>query len=311
MQALFGELARAEPTHFWFATAFMAVLGIVALVYGFVQFSRARLLENLPTSRLRSAAQGYVELHGHARLLPGPEITAPLSGARCCWWDYRVEERRTVTRGGKRQTEWVVIDRGTSDDLFLLDDGSGECAVDPVGAKVIPSLKRSWRGYHPRPQGPPRERTWFHVGNFRYHERLIQFGDPLYAIGHFQTQIASRDDNESRDVADLLAAWKRDRPQLMQRFDADGDGQIDLQEWEAARREAVTQVRGEQVQRSIQPDLNILNQPKDRRPYILSTRSEAQLTSGLRWTGLACIALGVLGGAGTTLALIARGLLSA
>ena len=311
MLALFDDLARAEPTHFWIATGVMTVIGIGALVYGFVQLSRARLMQDIPTSRLRSAAQGYVELHGHARLLPGPQITAPLSGARCCWWDYRVEEHRTVTRGGKRSSEWVVIDRGTSDELFLLDDGTGECVIDPVGAKVIPSLSRTWRGYHPRPQGPPRERGWFQVGNFRYSERLVQFGDPLFALGHFQTQIASRDDNESRDVSELLATWKKDRVNLLQRFDADRDGQIDLKEWEAARREAIQQVRDEQVQRSIQPDLNILNQPKDRRPYILSTRSEAQLTSSLRWTGLACIALGVLGGAGTTLALISRGLLSA
>ena len=308
---MFGEFARAEPTQFWIVTSIMAVLGIGAFVFGFVQLSRARLMEDIPTSRVRSAAQGYVELHGHTRLLPGPEITAPLSGARCCWWDYRVEERRTVTRGGKRTTEWVVIDRATSDELFLLDDGTGECVVDPVGAQVIPSLARTWRGYHPRPQGPPRERTWFQIGNFRYSERLIQFGDSLYALGHFATQIASRDDNESRDVSELLAAWKKDRAQLLQRFDADGDGQIDLNEWEVARREAATQVRSEQVQRSVHPDLHVLSQPKDRRPYILSTRSEAQLTSSLRWTGLACIALGVLGGAGTTLALISRGLLSA
>ena len=79
---------------------FLLATGIgsaVALGYGFILLARARLMEDTPLSLIRSAAQGYVELQGTARTLPGPPIVAPLSGGRCCWWRYRIDFR------GKRQ----------------------------------------------------------------------------------------------------------------------------------------------------------------------------------------------------------------
>lgn len=302
-------IAQAEPGKFWFATVAAALGGIGLFIFGFVQLRRARLLEDTPTSRVRSAAQGYVEFHGHARLLPGPEIVSPLSGQRCCWWDYKIEQRRTEHRGGKRHNEWVTIDARTSDELFLLDDGTGQCVVDPLGARVIPSLSRSWRGYHPRPQSFPAKSSRFGIGDYRYTEQLLRFGDWLYVIGQFQSQTAVRYDHESRDVSDLLAQWKRDQRALLQRFDSNADGKIDLDEWEVARRAAIAEVRAQQVERSVQPDLHILNKPRDRRPFILSTKTEHQLTRGLRWGGAAGVAAGLSLGAAVAFVLIARGLL--
>lgn len=308
LTALITDIAQAKPQHFWAGTVLGTLVGVGVFVYGFAQLRRARLLENTPTSRVRSAAQGYVEFHGHARLLPGPEVRSPLSAERCCWWEYKIEQRRTEMRGGKRRTEWVTIDARTSDELFLLDDGTAQCVIDPVGARVLPSLSRTWRGYHPRPQSFPAQSSRFAIGDYRYTERLLSFGAWLYVIGQFQSQTAARYDDESRDVSDLLAQWKRDQRALLQRFDSNGDGKIDLQEWEQARRAAIAEVRAQQVERSVQPDLHVLSKPKDRRPFILSTKTEHQLTRGLRWGGAAAVAIAVAIGAAVVFGLIARGL---
>lgn len=309
LQQILHALAQAEPGEFWVAVLILAMFGIGLCAYGFVQLRRARMLEDTPTSRIRSAAQGYVELHGHARLLPGPEIRSPLSAERCCWWQYKIEQRRTGYRSGKRRTEWVVIDQGTSDELFLLADGTGECVVDPVGATVVPSVSRTWRGHHARPSGFPRDPGWLQFGDYRYTERLLNHGDWLYTLGLFQTQTAIRADDETRDVSHLLAEWKRDQRALLQRFDSNGDGRIDMHEWEQARRAAIEAVRNRHIEHVVQPDLHVLSKPRDRRPFILSTKTEHELTRGLRWGGWASVLSGPLLGGLAVSMLVARGLL--
>ncbi len=282
-------VAQIEGHRFWFTVAGMAIGATVLLFAGFRRLGRARLLENLPTSRIRSAAQGYVELTGHARWLPGPEIIAPLSGTKCCWWQYRVEKKREGKIGNDRRSQWVTVDSGASDDLFLLEDGTGQCVVDPVGATVIPDVARKWRGFHPKPMSVAASSWLFGSGSYRYTERLVTYGRWIYAIGQFQTQIASRENNQPFAVSGLLARWKMDKRELLKRFDANQDGEIDMDEWEVARTEAIRQVRAEQVQRSVQPDLNILSRPRGDMPFILSTRGEEQLTGRLRWGGLAMV----------------------
>lgn len=307
LTTLAQSIAGADDGAFWFWTLALLVGGVALSGFGFSRIRRARLLEDLPTSKVRSAAQGYVELGGLARFLPGPEIVSRLSGARCCWWEYRIEKRVTDSSG--RRDRWQTIDSGTSDDLFLLADDTGECVVDPDGASVIPDLSRRWRGYHPRPSAFPAKSQWFSLGNYRYTERMISYGSWLYAIGHFRSQTAVRADEESRDVAELLADWKRDQRDLLRRFDANGDGRIDLDEWEAVRRAALEQVRAEQVERSVQPDLHVLARASDGRPFILSTRSEEQLSSDYRRAGGASIFAGIAAVGAGIFALLARGLL--
>ena len=51
------------------------------------QFKWARLIEGMPTSRIRSASQGYTELIGVAELQGNPQL-APLSNTLHLWWRY-------------------------------------------------------------------------------------------------------------------------------------------------------------------------------------------------------------------------------
>lgn len=299
---------QAEPGPFWLTTILTTLLGLGASAFGFRQLRRARMLEDIPTSRIRSAAQGYVEFQGRGVLLPGPEIRSPLSNEPCCWWEFTIQHRRRKGDGGRGESEWVTIERATSDELFLVDDGTGQCVIDPVGARVVPSVRRNWRGVSARPGAYRKDTSWFALGDYRYTERLVRIGDPVYALGLFQTQTAIRDDDEVRDVGDRLAEWKRDPRRLLQRFDANRDGRIDLEEWEAARRAAIEEVRAEQVERSVQPDLHVLASPRDARPFILSTKSEHELTRGMRWSGLACVIVGILAGAAVAYLLISRSL---
>lgn len=270
-------LATAPADEFFWGCTIPAVLGVAAVVSAFVFLSRARLMEDLPTSHLRSAAQGYVELEGRARLMPGPPIISVLTRTRCVWWRYRVEEQQ----GSGKERRWVTIDSGTSDDCFELDDATGRCVVDPSGASVIPSVRCRWYGRSPRPDiGPAAGRGLLRAlfAEYRYTEELLMPDQPLYAVGGFRTQAGGPEaDDEQADLRELLMKWKHDK-KMMSLLDRNKDGTVDMKEWEAARRMGLRKVRDEHVQRVVEtPELHILAKPRDGRPYILSGIPQAGL----------------------------------
>jgi len=306
-----NEYFASAPSHdfFWWClgSGLVAAAGFVA---SFVFLHRARLMENMPTSRLRSAAQGYVELEGRARLMDGPPIISPLTKARCVWWRFRVEEKRRTGKNSK----WVTVSSGTCDECFELNDGSGHCIVDPDGATVVPTHRQRWYGSTPRPDvGPNLGGGWLRAGfsGYRYTEERIHPEAPVYALGAFRTQTGGPEGfDEQLDLKDLLTKWKHDK-RMMAMLDRNQDGQVDQKEWEAARRMGLKKVRDDHVRRAVEtPDLHLLAKPRDGRPYVLSGIPQAKLIHRYRRFSAGCLVLA--SGAGLVLlkALLARGLVA-
>ncbi len=267
----------------WCAASFAG--GGIAGWLGLRNLRRARELEDTPVSRIRSAAQGQVELLGRPRLMPGPAIVSPLTGMPCYWWKCRVWQ--------SYEDDTEVIFDASSDDLFYLSDTTGDCIVDPVGAVVQPNLVRSWRGQLRKPLHAPRSAwdAFLTSGPYRYSEQLIT-GDVLVsASGWFRTQAAVQAADESRDLAALLAEWKQDRAALLRRFDANHNGRIDPDEWEAARAAALEEVRAARAEQQLMPDLNVLGKPPDGREFRLSAIPRLDQHSRYRGRGRFLLAL--------------------
>ncbi len=284
--------------------AFIGIIGVVGLLVGFSSLRRYRLIEDIPTARVRSAPQGYVELHGQARALPGEPIVAPLSQTPCCWYSFRVEQR-----AGKN---WRTIDSGTSDGLFLLRDETGECLIDPEGAEIDTTHSQTWHGSAAGLGLPGLHRLGqdfgpgFRVasrvlgasgallgGGQRYTERVILEGDPLYAIGWFH----SLDDSDFRDservrMQEILREWKAHPERLRERFDLDRNGTIDLREWQLAREQARRQAREELEPARNDTHVHVLRKPPQG-IYLIANREESALVRRLRWR--ARIGLGLFG----------------
>lgn len=106
--------------------------GLVAFGKGFMTLRRKRLIENTPTSKVRSLAMGLSEVYGDATLYKGNLLKSPFSGKDCLYYRYEVEEYR---RSGKR-SRWVTIKKGSKWILFHLKDDTGEVVVDPKEAEV-------------------------------------------------------------------------------------------------------------------------------------------------------------------------------
>jgi hypothetical protein len=275
-------LATAPPDEFFWWSAVPAALAAAGFVASFVFVHRTRLIEDMPTSRLRSAAQGYIEVEGLAAVMDGPAIVCPLTSTRCVWWRYAVERRESRTdRDGRTRTSWVTVDAGVSDDCFLLDDGTGRCVVDPAGARVIPAVRRRWYGHARRPDvGPGHGKGFWRAlwCDYRYTEELILPANAVYALGSFRTQSAIEGAfDEKADLGELLGKWKHDK-RMMAMLDVNKDGLVDAKEWEAARRMALRKVREEHVARAVDtPDLHVLSRPRHNRPFILSGIPQAAI----------------------------------
>ena len=298
-------IAGLETQEFWIFLGSVSLGGIATLRAGYRALAHKRLIEDTPTALLRSAAQGSIEIAGIARLFDGERIIAPLTGRECCWYRYSIERQQ---RDGKGRTRWTPIEKGISPHLFMLDDGTGTCAVDPDGADVIPSIRNAWRGnsrFPPRLSARP---GWFmrlYGHEYRYTEELLEIGKPLYALGFLRTHGGAATPADQRaETAARLRALKSDRATLLRRYDADGNGEIDAHEWEAARRdaEAETQVaHADDGSPTLAVDL--LARPADQgQPFLLSAATESDLrrrhgTASLGWLALgACLAtIGVLG----------------
>jgi hypothetical protein len=261
---------------FWLLFLFMLAATTFLLRQGARSFWRLRTITDTPTARIRSAAQGYVELAGQARPHLGP-TQGPLTGRPCLWYRYRIEKR-----GGGKDKDWIRIEGGDCDHTFLLDDGSGQCVVEPAGAHMRLRRVTQWTGPDRHPRGRA-SASWLHLGgHYRYIEERIEDGDPLYCLGRFETPLRGPAERERLQRA-LLKVWKQD-PQRMARFDTNGDGEISLDEWEQARTEASALAARAEDERTCTPTLARLKATGEaREPFVISAHEEEELASGQRW----------------------------
>lgn len=244
---------------------------------------KARYLLDTPTSKIRSAAQGYVELYGV--IAPRAEsLEGPLSAQPCVWWSFAIDEQ---VQNERNATRWKNIEKGRSTALLCLSDGTGECWIDPQGAHVLPMTKQVWYGQSRHPLKHQMHRHFlrnFLVGSkrYRYTEQRLHVHEPLYVIGDFVTR------GQGREVLDLSATqgavireWKDDFSDLVQRFDRDGNGELDLTEWQAVRAAAEQQALLMQQAQQLEPAQHYLRQPLDGRPFVLSNYSEEDIAKRL------------------------------
>lgn len=306
------EWARVAPADdFWLLTTVLVVGAVAGFFFAFKYVQSKRIIEDTPTSKIRSAAQGYLELIGHGYLMEGQPIVSPLTGTTCTWYQYQVDERRQSGKNSK----WVTIKSGTSDELFLIKDETGQCIIDPEGAHVTVSRKDVWYGGTSNPVTglTMRKKSGF-LGNmitnnkYRYTEKLLHPGEALYAIGLYKTvggAGANFDVNE--DVRELIREWKTDTETLMKRFDTNDDGEIDLDEWQRVRDEAYKHVMEKHSEQKTMPPVHLMNKTNDRRrPFILSAVAEDDLVRRLHIYSVLAITAFLICGTLSTLLISVR-----
>jgi hypothetical protein len=263
---LFGAAFSAHAASVWLGVFCAAAL--LNLWAWIVALSWRRAILDTPTSRVASAAQGFVELIGVAQPLADTQLLSPFTQLPCLWYRYTLAQRENG--------EWRQVDEGESDLSFNLDDGSGRCELDPAGAEILTTHQET--------------RT---QDDQRYTEHVLLKGEPLYALGEFVSFNGAQSVLDARlDVGDLLAEWKSDQPALHDRFDLDRSGAIDDTEWQLARQAAEREVVRRHQEIRNQPTRHYLRKPGSSKPYLIANYSPEKL--GRRYTWLSALHLALL-----------------
>jgi len=258
----------------------VAVVGGGWLAFRFLHI--ARMLEDTPTSRVRSSAQGYVELVGRSKALAGTTNIAPLTQRPCVWWRFRIQRRTGSNSRGNRRAKWQTVQSGRSEQPFVLDDGTGESIVQPAGAEVLTAETTTWYGDTPWPTLAPGTRSPFGEPEYRYYEERIYEHEQVHVLGHFRTHSGTANTSRDADVSALLAEWKQDQAALVARFDTDGDGQVSLGEWERAREEARLAVTQRHMEKPVPAAVHTISRPDSRQLFLIAAYPEKELAKRFR-----------------------------
>jgi len=262
---LLGIAFSAESPQVWLGVFAVAVL--INLWAWIVALGWRRAIVDTPTSRVASAAQGFVELIGVGQPLADTQLVSPYTQLPCLWYRYTLERLQN--------DEWRQVGQGESDLSFNLEDDSGRCELDPVGAEILTTHKET--------------RT---QGDERHTEYVLLKGDRLYALGEFVSLNGAQTALDTRkDVGDLLAEWKTDQPELHDRFDLDRSGGIDEKEWQLARQAAEREVARRHQEIRNQSTQHRLQKPGSRKPYLIANYPPEKLGRRYAWLGAAYLAL--------------------
>ena len=176
--------------------------GAYALYFGFNRMHRYRVIQDTPTSKIRSMAMGLVEICGKAAA--DTYIKAHFSGIDCVYYRYEVKEYRRHRSGKNTSYRWETIDRGEKRMPFFACDDSGRVLVRPAGAEfhvpvdkvflrragVLGPLILSVFGSDSAGQRgqlveiDPNATSWFSsVGDRKYYEYYIAPEESIYVLG--------------------------------------------------------------------------------------------------------------------------------
>lgn len=250
---LLAVAIQSEDRAVWIAC--LGAISAISLLVWASSFRRNRAIVDTPTSRIGSAAQGYVELFG--RTSSDPEFLTPnkMGSLPCVWY-------RQVVYRKNGNDKWEEISREVSDGVFAVEDGSGRCMIVPEHAEIITTNKRTW-----------------YRDNYKHVEEYLFPLDHLYALGEFVTLGGAGTHLDlKQDVAQLLASWKNDLSNLIQRFDLNSDGQVDMHEWELARRAAKREIERQHRDIGLHPGVHVMRAPANGQLYLLSNLSPQQLS---------------------------------
>lgn len=134
------------------------ILGVLLFWYGTARYRTAQQILNTPTSKVRSAAVGLVELKGQVIL--NKKLISPISGRECAYYDIMfMRHGGPLFNNPSKQVSSLYLDDGTGKVLVRIKDAAmairryqtyrgslkGKNALDEKALKYIKGLDISQR----------------------------------------------------------------------------------------------------------------------------------------------------------------------
>ena len=191
--------------------------GIALFFLGFRWLRQKRLIENTPTSKVRSIAMGMVELFGSVLPAEKKILKSPFTAKDCVYYSYRIEELRS---NGKH-TYWATIKKGDEKVHFFLKDNTGAVLVDPEKAKV--DVPVSFRYESRWGKDPPKEvidflqktgirfESLFGINKtMRFTEMMIPLKQEIYILGTAGDNPFVEEGTANKNEQDIMIQKGRD-----------------------------------------------------------------------------------------------------
>ncbi|MFA5859941.1 MAG: GIDE domain-containing protein [Elusimicrobiota bacterium] len=257
------------------------IAGFVAILYGYAQLRKKRLIENIPSSKIRSVAMGLSEVNGIAK--ERGKLISPITGTECVYYKFRVERE---DRDSKGRTHWKTVRSGESTNYFYVTDDTGELLVDPLGAEVV--INQDYRIV---------DSIWQTLGRkrFRYTEWYIKPGETFFIIGTVR-EFKDYGDDRKEKIAERLRGLKNNKQQLML-YDKNGDGNISIEEWDAAKVDVEQKVLEEELSQAlpeVKDDIVIAKGNSGDTVFAFSDRGEKAIIQHLSLSGYGLNTLGIV-----------------
>jgi len=169
------------------------IFGIVLFFNGFRTMKRKKLMESLPTSKIRSLAVGFAEIHGTVAADSSRIIKSPISNRDCICAKVLIENtsgfRSTEKLGSNRIMKEVLMGEN-----FFLEDDTGRVLISLQDAELdIPvsfeSTSDSYGKFHPDVKAFFKEHNlklsdgFWSFQTYRCREWIICPNDELYVLG--------------------------------------------------------------------------------------------------------------------------------
>ncbi len=248
--------------------AISGLLAVFFFISGFRLLQLKRLIQNTPTSKIRSIAMGRVEVHGNARRQYA--LFSPMTNIACIYY-------RLVRYKRNSKNNWVVSSITSSGHVpFWIEDETGRVSIDPSAATVKAGHRQESMDEGSTAFGG------FSSPDEKWVEEMIYDGALVYVLGEAQVKRTDRAPRQQRR-AEALRRIKQDS-QKLSGYDTNKDGKIDVSEWQTARDDVDEQILHEDLSQSAQQkrqeDQVVIGKPRHRGiPYIIAeTASEAKLT---------------------------------
>jgi len=135
----------------------MGVLGFI----GYRKMGTKRMIENIPTSKVKGIFPGITEIVGQIQA-HNTVISARYSGEAVVYCKYLMKK---LVKSDKK-SRWVTVESGVQQNVFNVRDDTGEIPVNAVGAEVHA------------------ERTHYsRSGNLKYYEWTLRPDQEIYVLG--------------------------------------------------------------------------------------------------------------------------------
>ena len=186
------------------------IFGGILFANGFRSMRRKKLMEAIPTSKIRSLAVGIAEIYGKA-VTNSELIRAPFSNEKCIVCRVVIQERSRWSKYRHWHTvrDWILSTE------FLVEDDTGRVQVDPHNATLdIPASFENYSGWGKKP--PPHAVEFLKKNNLsfegflginrsmRFVEYIIRPDDKVYVLGRADDNPFVKDGSSDQGVNDIM-----------------------------------------------------------------------------------------------------------